>query len=129
MRASANVPRASRVRGTYSVQFGEAGRFGRVTSGLWPPFSIGQMNSGEERALTGSSGPTLPNTRTPDGRFFFDGQDWQAVPLPPEVTKRRRRIPAALIWLLIGIGAIVGGAILFEIIVTIGLGATHELPR
>lgn len=110
------------------VQFGEAGCFGRVTSGLRLPFSIGQMNSGEER-VPDLGVPTLPNTLTPDGRFSFDGHQWQAVPLPPEVTNRRRRIPSALIWLLIGIGAIVGGAILFEIIVTIGLGATHELPR
>jgi hypothetical protein len=87
------------------------------------------MNSGEERALPESGVPALPNTLTPDGRFSFDGHQWQAVPLPPEVTKRRRRLPSALIWLLIGIGAIVGGAILFEIIVTIGLGANHELPR
>jgi hypothetical protein len=96
-------------------------------SGL--PITIRQMNSGEERALPDSGEPMLPNTLTADGRSFFDGHRWQAVPLPPEVTKRRRRIPSAVIWLLIGIGAIVGGAILFEIIVTIGLGATHELLR
>jgi hypothetical protein len=87
------------------------------------------MNVGEERTLPDSTVPRLTNTFTPDGRFFFDGHHWQAVPLAPEVTKRRRRVPRALIWLLIGIGAIVGGAIIFEIIVTIGLGATHELPR
>jgi hypothetical protein len=115
--------------GTYGVQFGGAACFGRVTSGPRVPSSLGQMNSGEERGLPDSGVPTLPNTQTPDGRFFFDGHKWQAVPLPPEVAKRRRRMPSALIWLLIGIGAIEGGAILFEIIVTIGLGATHELRR
>jgi hypothetical protein len=107
------------------------GCFGHVTSHLQAPRSIGQMNSAEERAVPADSGaPTLPNTFTPDGRFFFDGHQWQAAPLPPEVTRhRRRRRSKLLIWVLIGAAAILAGAIISEIIVTIGLVATHELPR
>src|ERR1700730_18150247 len=95
----------------------EARCFGCVTSDLRAAFSIGRMNAREELALPDSRVPTLPNTLTPDGRFILDGQQWQAVPLAAEVTKRRRRMPSALIWILVGIGAIVGGAIIFEIIV------------
>jgi hypothetical protein len=89
------------------------------------------MNSAEENALpAGSSAPIRPNTLTPDGRFFFDGHQWQAVPLPPEVTRHRRRMRSKLlIWILIGVAAIVAGAIISEIIVTVGLVATHELAR
>jgi hypothetical protein len=88
------------------------------------------MLSGEERALPDSGAPRFPNNLTPDGRFFFDGHQWQAVPLPPEVTRRRRRMRSKLlIWVLIGVAAIAAGAIISEIIVTIGLVATHELPR
>ena len=48
----------------------------------------------------------------------------------PEVTRPRRRMRSKLlIWILIGVAAIVAGAIISEIIVTIGLLATHELPR
>ena len=89
------------------------------------------MNAAEDNAIPAtSSAPTLPNTLTPDGRFFFDGHQWQAVPLLPEVTRPRRRMRSKLlIWILIGVAAIVAGAIISEIIVTIGLLATHELPR
>jgi hypothetical protein len=57
---------------------------------------------------------------------MFDGHQWQAVPLPPEVTASRRRVPSALVWLFIAIAAVVGGAVIFEIIVTLGLGATQR---
>jgi hypothetical protein len=88
------------------------------------------MTSRKGTALPDSLAPTPPNSLTPDGRFFFDGHQWQAVPLPPEVTRRRRRTRSKLlIWVLIGLAAIVVGAIFSEIIVTIGLVATHELPR
>jgi hypothetical protein len=62
---------------------------------------------------------------TPDGRFFFDGDHWQVVPLAPEVIEPRRGIPSAVIWTLIVLAGVVGGAVIFEILVAVGLEATH----
>jgi hypothetical protein len=73
----------------------------------------------ESRAVAG------PNTMTPDGRFFFDGDRWQVVPLAPEVIQPRRGVPSAVIWILIVLAGVVGGAVIFEILVAVGLEATH----
>ena len=86
------------------------------------------MRSGERHSGDGvgdAGAPTLLNAMTQDRRFFFDGARWQAVPLPPEVTGGRRRMLPGFMWLFIGIAAAVGGAIVFEFIVTVGLAATH----
>jgi hypothetical protein len=107
------------------------GQFGEAVVSIASPFhpqahnSMGQMNPAEERALRDSHGTTAPNTLTPDGRFFFDGRQWQVVPLEHEVTKRQRRMPSALVWLLITIAAIVGGGIIFEILLAIGMRTTR----
>ncbi len=66
-----------------------------------------------------------PNTMTPDGRFFFDGDQWHVVPLAPEVIQPRRGVPSAVIWTLVVLAGVVGGAVIFEILVAIGLEATH----
>jgi hypothetical protein len=73
----------------------------------------------ESRATAG------PNTMTPDGRFFFDGDQWHVVPLAPEVIHPRRGVPSAVIWTLIVLAGVVGGAVIFEILVAVGLEATH----
>jgi hypothetical protein len=73
----------------------------------------------ESRAMAG------PNTMTPDGRFFFDGDQWHVVPLAPEVIQPRRGVPSAVIWTLVVLAGVVGGAVIFEILVAIGLEATH----
>jgi hypothetical protein len=62
---------------------------------------------------------------TPDGRFIFDGHQWHAVPLAPEVIEPRRGMPAAVVWTLVVLAGVVGGAIIFEILVAVGLEATH----
>jgi hypothetical protein len=62
---------------------------------------------------------------TPDGRFFFDGDQWHVVPLAPEVVPARRGLPSAVIWTLIVLAGVVGGAVIFEILVAVGLDATH----
>jgi hypothetical protein len=66
-----------------------------------------------------------PHTMTPDGRFFYDGTQWHVVPLAPEVVDQRHGLPSALIWTLIVLAGVVGGAIIFEILVAVGLEATH----
>jgi hypothetical protein len=66
-----------------------------------------------------------PHTMTPDGRFFFDGHQWNVVPLAPEVIRPRHGVPSAVIWILIVLGGVVGGAVIFEILVAVGLDATH----
>jgi hypothetical protein len=86
---------------------------------------VGEVDPGDVRGVRDAGAPTLLNAMTQDRRFFFDGAQWQAVPLPPEVTGGRRGMLPGLMWLLIAIAATVGGAIIFELIVSVGLAATH----
>jgi hypothetical protein len=83
------------------------------------------MTAEGDQAASESSAGSRPDVLSPDGRFAFDGQQWRAVPLPPEVVSRRRRIPPAIMWLLVAVAAIVGGAIIFYVLVALGLSATH----
>lgn len=78
-----------------------------------------------DQAVPDPHAPPLSSVLSPDGRFAFDGQQWRAVPLPPEITIRRRRIPPTIMWLLVAVAAIVGGAIIFYVLVAVGLSATH----
>jgi len=45
--------------------------------------------------------------------------------LAPEVIEPRRGMPAAVVWTLVVLAGVVGGAIIFEILVAVGLEATH----
>jgi hypothetical protein len=83
------------------------------------------MSSGEGQELLDSRVTAGPNAMTPDGRFFYDGHKWHVVPLAPEVIQPRRGLPSALIWILIVLAGVVGGAVIFELLVTVGLEATH----
>jgi hypothetical protein len=83
------------------------------------------MDVGEGQGVRDSRVSAGPNTMTPDGRFFYDGHQWHVVPLAPEVTPERHGLPSALIWTLIVLAGVVGGAIIFEILVAVGLEATH----
>lgn len=87
--------------------------------------TLGEVHQGDVHGVRDVAAPRLLNAMTPDRRFFFDGAQWQAVPLPPEVTGGRRRMLPGFMWLCIGIAAAVGGAIIFELIVSVGLAATH----
>jgi hypothetical protein len=78
-----------------------------------------------DQAVPEPHAPSPSSVLSPDGRFAFDGQQWRAVPLPPEIAIRRRRIPPAIMWLLVAVAAIVGGAIIFYVLVAVGLSATH----
>jgi hypothetical protein len=86
---------------------------------------VGEVHPGDLRGVRDAGAPTPLNAMTPDRRFFFDGAQWQAVPLPPEVAGGRRRMLPGFMWLVLAIAAAVGGAIIFELIVTVGLAATH----
>jgi hypothetical protein len=83
------------------------------------------MDVGEGQEFLDSRAKAGPNTMTPDGRFFYDGLQWHVVPLAPEVTQKRRGLPTALIWTLVVLAGVVGGAVIFEILVAVGLEATH----
>jgi hypothetical protein len=41
------------------------------------------------------------------------------------VTQPRRGVPSAVIWTLVVLAGVVGGAVIFEILVAVGLEATH----
>jgi hypothetical protein len=73
----------------------------------------------------GAGLPARLNAMTRDGRFFFDGVHWQVVPLPPELTAGQGRIAPELMWVLVCVAALVGGAIVFEILVRVGMAITH----
>jgi hypothetical protein len=83
------------------------------------------MDVGEGQEILDSRASAGPHTMTPDGRFFYDGHQWHVVPLAPEVIHQRHGLPSALIWTLIVLAGVVGGAIIFEILVAVGLEATH----
>ena len=78
---------------------------------------------------SGNAPPIAPNSLSPDGRFIYDGTKWHAVPLPPHPMQPRRRVPPTLVWFLVVIAAMIVGGFIFIAIVTLGLGATNQLPR
>jgi hypothetical protein len=86
------------------------------------------MHPGDDGELQEARMSAAPKTLTPDGRFFFDGDRWHAVPLAPEVLKHRRRLSPLLVWLFVVVAAIIGAGILFEALVSVGLLATHQVP-
>ncbi len=83
------------------------------------------MSSGEGQEGLESRVSASPHAMTPDGRFFYDGHQWHVVPLAPEVVQPRHGLPSALVWVLIVLAGVVGGAVIFELLVTVGLDATH----
>jgi hypothetical protein len=88
------------------------------------------MSSGEDQSLQDARQSAAPKALTPDRRFFFDGDQWHAVPLAPEVViTRRRRMPPIVMWLLVVIASIAGAGIIFEALVAIGLLATHQVAN
>jgi hypothetical protein len=66
-------------------------------------------------------GPLPPNTRTPDGRFSFDGTSWTAIPLdaPMPLLNAHRRVFPRRWWFLIvpvvAVGGVVATLILFRL--------------
>jgi hypothetical protein len=83
------------------------------------------MSVGDGQDMLDSRAPARLHAMTPNGRFYFDGQQWQATPLAPEVPRPRKRVSPALIWTLIVLAGVVGGLIIFELLVVVGLEATH----
>lgn len=74
--------------------------------------------------------PLPPGTVSPDGRFWFDGSQWQVVPLPPPgIDEGRRGVPRMLVWFLVRVAAVVIGGLIFIALITFGLGATNQLPH
>ena len=66
---------------------------------------------------------TVPtNTRTPDGRFYFDGTSWAAIPsdAPAPLINARRRVFSRKWWLLVvplvAVGGVVATLILFYVV-------------
>lgn len=58
-------------------------------------------------------GPVPADTRTPDGRFYFDGTRWTAIPSEPPTPLHdgHRRVFPRKLWFLIAPVVAVGGVI------------------